>query len=120
MVKLKFLGQIKDRIFIPHDPKRYHTYLGTLEGRTVEISLDRPRVSRSNPQNKYYWGCVVTILAEHFGYTNEEMHEALKWEFLRKKNDTSPKAPFTVRSTTDLSTKEFEEHLENIRRWAVQ
>ena len=36
---------------------------------------------RSNPQNRLYWAW-VRILSRHFGYTDEDLHEILKAEFL--------------------------------------
>jgi hypothetical protein len=84
-------------------------------GQPVEVIVRKIRKHRSNKQNAFYWSVVVGLLAEHCGYTPEEMHEALKWKFLRTEVD-SPLP--TVRSTTSLSTVEFEEYQEQIRIWA--
>jgi len=84
-------------------------------GQPVEVIVRKVRSQRSGKQNRYYWPVVVGLLAEHCGYTPEEMHEALKWKFLRTEVD-SPLP--TVRSTTSLSTVEFEEYQEQIRIWA--
>jgi len=44
----------------------------------------------------------------------DETHEALKMKFLLDRRGKIP----TVRSTTVLSTKEFEDYLEDVRMWA--
>jgi hypothetical protein len=70
---------------------------------------------RSNNQNNYYFGVVCQILGDYFGYTVEEMHDALKMKFLRKGAADLE----TVVSTTKLNTAQFEDYLEKVRRWAL-
>ena len=70
---------------------------------------------RSLKENNYYWGIVLTLLAEATGFTPEEAHDAMRWKFLRKGQRFE-----TVRSTTGLTTNEFEEYLEKIRLFAAQ
>lgn len=71
---------------------------------------------RSRNQNDYYWAVLIDILSNHFGYSPDEMHEALKWEFLRT---VEPGKPDRVKSTTELTTIEAEAYYEHIRRWAA-
>jgi hypothetical protein len=89
--------------------------LRELAGKPVEVTVRKVRKQRSDRQSRYYWGVVVDMLAQFCGYDREAMHEALKWKFLRLEAD-SPLP--TVRSTTDLSTKEFEDYLDCVRTWA--
>lgn len=93
---------------------RYLVQLSKLEGKEIELIIRQKKSQRSLDQNSYYWGVVVAILGDHCGYDPEEMHEALKFKFLRKGKEGLE----TVTSTTDLNTKEFEDYLERIRRWA--
>jgi hypothetical protein len=94
---------------------RFKAYLKTLAGARVRIVVSRAKKDRSLSQNSYYHGVIVYRLAMEFGYDEPSMHEALKWQFLRVE-DRGP-IP-TVRSTTDLSTVEFEDYLSRIREWA--
>ena len=87
-----------------------------LDSKEIELVLRRYRRRRSMPQNAWYWGCVIPVLAEHCGYDAEEMHEALKWRFLKKHEGPLP----TVRSTADLDTAEFSEYIEQVRRLAAE
>jgi hypothetical protein len=100
----------------PHlkNKSRYLVQLSKLEGKEIELIIRQKKSQRSLDQNSYYWGVVVAILGDHCGYDPEEMHEALKFKFLRKGKEGLE----TVTSTTDLNTKEFEDYLERIRRWA--
>ena len=88
---------------------------GYKDGTRIEATFKQYRRQRTNPQNKYYWGVVVPILANHFGYTKDEMHDALRWQFLRKQD----KEPPTVRSTAELTTVEFNAYIDEIVIWAA-
>jgi len=79
---------------------------------------------RSDPQNKYYWGCVVETISNEIGYTRTEVHEMLKYKFLtsmevikNKRTGISYLIP-KEKSTTCLDTKEFEKFLTETREWA--
>lgn len=101
------------------DVNKFHTYMDSLRDGThvfVTIKKITRETLRSVEQNRYYWGIVIKLLADYTGYTKEEMHEALKYKFLRYEN--VPGLP-TVLSTTQLSTVEFESYLEQVRRWAA-
>lgn len=78
---------------------------------------------RSNPQNKYYWGCVVQILSDETGYTKDEIHEIIKYKFLPAQKNFCGKKGKDVKlsyslSTTELDTKNWEELMAQIREWA--
>lgn len=77
---------------------------------------------RSNPQNSYYWGCVVQILSDELGYTPNEVHEIIKHKFLTEKKIVirrKTEIPLNFsKSTTQLDTKEFEELMSKVRQWA--
>lgn len=60
---------------------------------------------RSNPQNRFYWAVCVKLLAEHCGYTSQEMHEALKARFLGV--DDPQFGLRKIGSTATLTTAEF-------------
>ncbi len=100
------------------DPVRFSAHLRSMEGAEVEVIVRKPRKSRSDQQNRYYWGVVVAILADHCGYDKpEEMHDALRIKFLTIHQD----GPLpTVRSTTDLSTVEFEHYMLQCRKLGAE
>lgn len=96
-------------------------YLTTIDGKRVEIVIKPYKPRRSNPQNRYYHGVIIPILADHFGYTHDEMHDAIKWEFLKKEEDEESEEikPTTVGSTAKLDTDQFNQLLERIKQWAA-
>ena len=53
-------------------------YLLNLRGKgKLTVTIQKYRKKRSLPANAFYWGCVVTPLAEHTGYTEGEMHDEI-------------------------------------------
>jgi len=85
------------------------------EGDMLEITVSEI-VSRTQLQNKYYWGQVLgspstegSLLSnEAFqGHTKQELHEALKEKF-------------GLKSTKGLTQEEFTEYINKIIRWAAE
>jgi len=115
-----FLGRVTEQGRLHLEQRgMFRRWLSSLAGKDVELVVRRRRKQRSLQQNAYYHGVIVKMLADHFGYRPEEMHEALKFEFLRRDpDDRRPLA--TVRSTTSLSTQDFEDFQERVRQWALE
>ena len=91
-------------------------YISSLIGQRVEVIIRKPKTSRSTLQNNYYWGVVVELLSNELSYDQDEMHEILKYKFLQSNAMGMP----YIKSTTRLSTGEFEEYLSKIKRWAAE
>jgi hypothetical protein len=113
-----FFGRIDHARFKPDSAERYMAYLAGIEGKRVTLKIDKEHKRRSDNENRYYWGVVIAIMSEYTGYTTEETHEAMKWQFLRKPGEKG--MPDTVRSTTSLNTEEMEEYLERVRQFAAE
>ncbi len=114
-LKKKFYGNMNKfskLIFEKRD--LFDSHLKKLSGRVV-ITVEKYIPKRSNQQNAYWHGVIVKLLADELGYTPDEMHTALKMEFLRVRRDGKPD---TVGSTTKLSTKDFNELKESVQIWA--
>ena len=86
------------------------------------VKIVRKSKKRSVDQNAYYWGVVLMYIGSEIGYTKEESHEAMGRIFLsyEKANAKTGEIERFVRSTTELSTVEFEEYLEKIRQYCIQ
>lgn len=106
------------------DPDRYQqqaidNYLSTREGKEVIVKFSRPTNRRSLNQNRFYWGIVLAVISDSTGHTAEEVHEYLKTIMLpRKFIAIKGREVEIVKTTTDLSTDEFEAYLERVRAWA--
>ena len=98
------------------DREALSRYLTTLAGRDVDVVVKRHRKDRTSPQNRYYYGVVVAVLADHLGYERDELHEAVAQKFLSL---TGPDDPLQRRrSTADLTTAEMTDYIEQVRRFA--
>jgi hypothetical protein len=104
-------------IFIPDNGFKVLETLKSLEGQRTEVIYRKQRSVRSNKQNSYYHSVVIKILADYCGYETSEMHEALKEKFLSNQRDDN--GLIKIKSTTKLSTGEFEEFLDKIKRFAA-
>ena len=73
------------------------------------------KMTRSQKQNAYMWGVVYKIIGDDIGYTTDEIHQEMGKKFLSYEKD----GKIFVKSTTTLNTKEMEEYLANVRRFAT-
>lgn len=99
-------------------PAQFKAFVGRFKGRDVELEVRKRRSQRSDAQNKFWWSVVVALLAEHCGYTDEEMHHALKVKFLGTEDLT--RGLWRIGSTRKLSTTEFADLTERVMVWAAQ
>ena len=111
-----FHGKITDGRFVLDRRKEFAALKSKLEGAEIDLRLSKHRKPRSLSQNAYYWAVVIPLLAEHCGYEAEEIHDALKWQFLQA-HEGGPLP--TVMSTAGLDTAAFTEYIEQCRRLAA-
>lgn len=116
-----FHGQIvKGKVMLDR-PSRYLIQISRLENQRIELILRKEKKDRSNQQNKAYWGIIIEILSEQEafgGYTKDEIHDALREKFLSYRDAKT--GLLKMRSTTSLSTVEFNEYYAQIQRWAAE
>ena len=118
MIKKIYYGTTKKGKFLPDDPMGFKFAFCQLEGQDTEVTVGKKQKLGSDKQRGYYRGVIVPLMAETIGeYDEDEVHEMLKWEFLRVKKDGLPD---TCRSTEVLTTVEKEEYHSKIRHWAVE
>ncbi len=92
----------------------------------VVVSIAPRRATRSQQQNRWYWGVVVEMLSDHTGYTPDEIHDVLKAKFLPKRLAVSDgngeiRGEFVIGgSSRQLDKNEFAEFCESVRRWAAE
>lgn len=90
--------------------------IAALEGKRICLTIEPFTKKRSIPQNSYYHGVVLKILANHLGFLPKALHEVLKFKFLC--DDHEAELP-RVRSTSELTTVEFIEYIEQIAQLAA-
>lgn len=100
-----FYGQIKGNTIEFDDKDAWDKIYKEFSGQAVEISVKPLGKKRNSKQNRFYWKVIINNLSLHFGYTNSEMHKALKLKF-------------DIDSTAKLNVLEFSEYIESVLRWA--
>ena len=91
--------------------RRFHEHLREFAGKRVEVVVRRRRSQRTHQANRYYFGVVVAMLAEEFGYDKQEMHDVLAMKFLRVEDCPVTGAPRRKR-TPNCDTAEFAEYVD--------
>lgn len=88
-----------------------------LKNGDYKIDIKTTKKTRSERQNKYYWGYILKTYSEHVGATSKETHDFLREEIISYNYEcpVAGQVRTRVKSTTELSTKEFELYLEQIR-----
>ena len=100
----------------------------SFEGKDIVITIEKKKKRRSNPQNAYYWSVVLPMmqtgfynnLGEHVGI--QEAHEFLKGRFLFREvvNQELGEVIKLSKSTTELSTIEWETYMDQIRSFSTE
>ena len=118
MIVKKHFGAVSSTgELILEDAVSYRQDLLNNKDKQVYLTVNKKVNHRSINQNSYAHGVIFTMMGDAIGCTADEAKESLKWEFLRKR---LPSGIMTVRSTSDLSTVEFEDFCENCRRLAAE
>jgi hypothetical protein len=115
MKQIKISGKIAKNEFLPDSAKNFQNALRLYEGKNVVVTIAPPTKERSTPQNGYLFGVVYKEIALDTGSTVEDVHDAMKDMFLSDHKRPIPH----IRSTTKLTTVEFNEYFENIIHWAA-
>lgn len=86
---------------------------------TVTIKISRPVKVRSQSQNRMYWAILGNI-SGHTGHSSEELHEYFKDAFMPRSYLRLGGVEHEVpKSTTTLTTQEFNQYLEMISAFAA-
>lgn len=119
---MKFPIQVKSGRIM--DLKRFNEYVtGLLDG-DYQLHIDKKKDTRSEKQNRYYWGVLVELVSDAMGSIYpEEAHNYMQSLFLKDIFIYVDKKGLTrqveiIKSTTGLKTDEFEEYQKKCREWA--
>jgi alkyl hydroperoxide reductase subunit AhpC len=112
----KFFGRVEKGKLILNEQDKFNLLVWSLSGKEVEVTLGKVKKTRSNQENKYMWSVPYQMIADETGMTPEEVHDAMRMKFLL---DRSKKIP-TIRSTTELTTVEFETYMSQLRQFGSE
>ena len=104
------------------------------EGKRVEITVARAKNTRTNAQNKWYWGVAVEMVRLRLldlgsRYSSEQTHDKLKYWIAEHAPDIMLEETIieetgvvlsSVRSTTELTTTDFMAYKLAIQQWAAE
>lgn len=82
-----------------------------------KVQVTERKHIRNLSQNDKYWA-ILEGLSDHLGYTKEEVHELMKYKFLKYAKEIAGQPVVVVPSTADLDTGQFAEFIENVLRFA--
>lgn len=108
-------GVIKEGKLVLDNPRYFKGMVMGFADAKVRLVLEKIRGVRTKKQNAYYWGVVLELIAEHTGYLAEEVHEVMKSKFLRQKKVWRGGEITVLRSTSELTSDEFGEYIEQVR-----
>ena len=91
------------------------------KGKRVNIIIKKVKSQRSLQQNRYWW-LAITILSKEIGYTKEELHEILKYKFLRlsKVDEKTGEIFEYCGSTAKLSKSAFSDLVNDLIRFSAE
>jgi len=114
-------GTVVGGKFVADDCALFRQAFYVHEGRRVTVAVKRHQKRRSDQANRYYWGVVVAIIADYIGETDPEtVHDWLKAQHNYEIKAIDGHELRVPRSTARLTTAEFEQYLERVRRWAAE
>jgi len=97
-------------------------YVRTMAGKEIDLVITKRKYVRTNNQNRFWFGVVVPMFAEACGYAHHE-HEAVHDELVRVLVGLKPDSNPTLQirqSTTDLSTEQFNELIEQAQIFGAE
>lgn len=104
----EFYSDVKNGKLQPNTSALIAESLKQFEGKRICITIGKIKSNRSSNQNRYFHSC-ISILAQEFGYTAEEMKDIIKYKFLlREKVDEKTGEVFKyIGETHKLSKEDF-------------
>lgn len=108
-------GVIRNGELKPEDLVGFRRAMKGFPDGRVLIRVEKWKNRRSNGQNRFWWGTVVKLFADHCGEHPDDMHEILKLQLLPKQvvtidPETGEEKTVTIgRSTANLSTQDFKD-----------
>jgi len=116
---MKHFGKIKNLKIDFLDEERFVEDLVKLEGKDITFTILENKDYRTNTQNKLWWK-YMQIMGSELGYSKEEFHDICKLKFLKRERFEDGKKVEYLKSTTQLTKKEFKKLVDDVIIWAAQ
>jgi len=119
-MKLEFTGYVKDGQVFFRNQKNISKEILESGWKEFNVTVEKKKKNRSLEQNKWLWAC-MTLLAEHTGYTKEEMLAIVKFKFLKavKADEKTGEVFEYLKGTSELTTTEFSVFMDDLIKWSA-
>lgn len=120
-MRLEYYSNVKDGKMQRNTALQISNDVKHFEGKRIHITIEKLKSKRSTQQNKFYW-VLVTILASEIGYDKLEMHDLIKFKFLRTEKvfEKTGEIFEYLKSTTELNKTDFADFIGNLQRWSAE
>ena len=116
---MKHFGKINKLKIDFLDEERFVEDLVKLEGKDIIFTLMENKDYRTNSQNKLWWK-YMQIMGSDLGYSKDEMHDICKLKFLKRERYEDGIKVVYLKSTAQLTKKEFKKLVDDVIIWAAQ
>tara|TARA_R110000824_G_scaffold258635_1_gene447575 strand:- start:1000 stop:1377 length:378 start_codon:yes stop_codon:yes gene_type:complete len=116
---MKHYGKINKLKIDFLDEERFVEDLVKLEGKDIIFTILENKDYRTNSQNKLWWK-YMQILSADLGFTKDEMHDLCKLKFLKRERFEDGIKVEYLKSTAQLTKKEFNKLVDEVIIWAAQ
>ena len=116
---MKHYGKINKLKIDFLDEGRFVEDLVKLEGKDIIFTILENKDYRTNSQNKLWWK-YMQIMSADLGFTKEEMHDLCKLKFLKRERYEDGIKVEYLKSTAQLTKKEFKKLVDEVIIWAAQ
>ncbi len=73
-----FHGTNRDSKLFLDKGEKFKQYLAGLNGKRVQVTVEKIKHSRTNGQNRYLWGVCYKLIADHTGAGTDEVPRCLE------------------------------------------
>ena len=115
---MKHYGKIKNFKIDFLDEERFVADLLKFDGMDVVFTLKENKDYRTNSQNKLWWK-YMQIMGAELGYSKDEMHDICKLKFLKRERVEDGIKVEYLKSTAQLTKKEFKGLVDEVIIWAA-
>jgi len=101
------------------------------------FTISKPKSSRTNQMNRYYWGVMIKMIAEETGYDDDQVHQLMKYKFgvvgeeppshririnpMEYKDDPVFDGNTNIpKSTAKYTVEEMQDYWQRITQWAAE
>ena len=100
----------------------------SFNGCDVVLTIDKVKKKRSNNQNRFYWGCLIPLMqqgakdiwGETWSIDKAHQHLSKKFVFHESVNQKNGVITQTHKSTTELTTTDWEVYVTEIRIYLLE